>query len=274
MNVTQYNSGRTADTSRGLSPSIWADCPISEIRNGYANGIILDDDFISNAGITAVTSDASLVGLPYYGFNSSGGTHTNPDVTGGELALTEATANEGNFIRSIVQPFQISSQLGDLWFEARVKVSSITNLGMIVGLWDNTACTVNIPLSAADPPIMATTGNFVGFRMPEGAGVVIGSYDADDAGQTTDAEVVVNSACGTMVADTYAKLGMRFSRRTGLLSYYFNGVPCVNTKAVPNATGTDFPADVRLGLIFGQKLVATAAGVSTIDRWTCAQLFV
>lgn len=272
-NTVQYTS-RTADTSLGLSTGLWADCPFEDIRSGHTNGIIVDDDFLVGGAITAVTSDATLVGLPYMGFNSSGGTHTQPDVTGGALALTEATANEGNFVRSIVRPFQISSQLGDLWFEARVKVSSITNVGMIVGLWDNTACTVDIPLSAADPPIMATTGNFVGFRMPEGAGTVIGSYDADDAGQTVDAEVVVNSACGTMVADTYAKLGLRFNRRTGLLTWYFNGVPCANTKSVPNATGTDFPADVRLGLIFGQKLVASSAGVSTIDRWTCVQLYV
>lgn len=273
MNATQYK-GRSADLSRGLSPGVWADCPIDAIINGDVDGIIIDDHFLYSAGITAVTTDASLVGIPYRGFNSAGGTHTQPDVAGGELALTEATANEGNFIRSTVCPFQLSSQLGDLWFEARVKVSSVTNIGMIVGLWDNTACTVDIPLSSADPPIMATTGNFVGFRMPEGAGVVIGSYDADDAGQTTDAEVVVNSNCGVMVADTYAKLGLRFNRRTNQLSWYFNGSPCANTKSLPNNVGTDFPADVRLGLIFGQKLVASAAGVSTIDRWTCAQLFI
>ncbi len=269
-NSVQY-VGRTADTSRGLSPGVWADCPLQGIRNGDVNGIIVDDDFLISTAITAVTTDSTLVGLPYFGFNSSGGTHTQPDVTGGVLALTEATANEANFIRSYVYPFQISSQLGDLWFEARVKVSSITNLGMIVGLWDAVANTVDIPLSAADPPIMATTGNFVGFRMLEGAAAVDAIYKADGvavvAGQT------VNTACATLVADTYVKLGMKFQKRTGLLSYYVNGVPCANTKAVPNATGTDFPADVRLGLLFGQKLVATAAGVVTIDRWTCCQLF-
>lgn len=272
-NSVQYQ-GRTADTSRGLSPGVWADCPLEDIRHGNRDGIIVDDDFLVRSGdITAVTTDAQLVGLPYFGFNSAGGTHTQPDVTGGELALTEATLNEANFIRSIVCPFQISSQLGDLWFEARVKVSSITNLGMIVGLWDNVACTVDIPLSDADPPIMAATGNFVGFRMPEGAGKVDTIYKADGiavvAGQT------VNTAATTLVASTYVKLGMRFERSPSpILKWYVNGTPCANTKAIPNATGSDFPADVRFGLLFGQKLVATAAGVSTIDRWTCAQLYV
>lgn len=271
-NTVQYK-GRNQDTSRGLSPGLWADCPLDDIARGHVAGIVLDDHFLKSAGITAVTTDASLVGLPYRGFNSSGGTHTQPDVAGGELALTEATANEANWLRSTVCPFQISQQLGDLWFEARVKVSSITNIGMLVGLWDNVANTVDIPLSAADPPIMATTGNFVGFHMRENAiGAVDTIYKADGVavvpGQT------VNSAVHTMVADTYVKLGMRFTRRTGLLSWHVNGSPCGNTKAVPNNTGTDFPADVRLGLLFGQKLVATAAGVSTIDRWTCAQLFV
>ncbi len=271
-NAVQYNGGRTADTSRGLSSGVWADCPLEDIRDGNVNGIIVDDDFNVGGSIASVTGDATLVGIPYFGFNSAGGTITYPDVTGGEIALTEATANEGNFIRSIRTVFQISSQLGDLWFEARVKVGSITNLGMIIGLWDNVAATVDIPLSAADPPIMAATGNFVGFRMPEGSGSVDTIYKADGVGVVADQ--TVNSACVVLVADTYVKLGMRFTRRTGLLTWYVNGVSCGNTKAVPNETGTDFPADVRFGLLFGQKLVATAAGVSKIDRWTCAQLFV
>lgn len=279
MNVTQYRGSfdrGLADTSRGLSPSLWGDCPLAEIRAGYESGIVIDDDFaIQNGSLTAVSTDAVLAGIPYRGFGSAGATLLAGTAAGGEFVLTEATANEAVFMRSIITPFQISSALGDLWFEARVKVSSLTNLGMICGLWDDVSCTVDIPLSASDPPIMATTGNFVGFRMPEGTGGALNAvYDSDDAGQTVDAEVVVNAACATMVADTYVKLGMRFNRRTGLMSWYVNGVKAPNSKAVPNATGTDFPADVRLGMLFGQKLVATAAGVVTIDRWTCVQLFV
>ena len=271
-NTVQYKT-RTADTSRGLSAGLWADCPLDDLRNGHVDGQIIDDDFnVVNGTLTAVTTDAVLAGIPYRGFGSAGATLLAGTELGGTMVLTEATANEAAFIRSNLTPFQISSALGDLWFEARVKVSSITNLGMIVGLWDLVSCTVDIPLSAADPPIMATTGNFVGFRMPEAAGTVDTIYKADGiavvAGQT------INTACTTLVANTYVKLGMRFERRTGLLSWYVNGVPCANTKAVPNATGTDFPADVQLGLLFGQKLVATAAGVVTIDRWTCAQLYV
>lgn len=270
-NLMQY-AGRTADTSRGLSPGVWADCPIDEIRNGHVNGFMIDDDFIvQNGTLTAVTTDAVLAGIPYRGFGSSGATLLAGTALGGEFVLTEVTDEEAVFMRSLICPFQISQQLGDLWFEARVKVGSITTQGMICGLWDDVSCTVDIPLSAANPPIMATTGNFVGFRMPEGAGAVDTIYKADGvavvAGQT------VNTACTTLVADTYVKLGMHFSKRTGLLSWYVNGVACGNTKAIPNATGTDFPADVRLGLLFGHKNEGVGVS-STIDRWTCAQLHV
>ena len=270
-NAVQY-VGRTADTTRGLSPGVWADCPLNEIRNGVYNGIIIDDDFIiQNGTLTAVTTDAVLAGIPYKGFGSAGATLLAGTAQGGEFVLTEVTDEEAVFMRSLICPFQISQQLGDLWFEARVKVGSITTQGMICGLWDDVACTVDIPLSAANPPIMATTGNFVGFRMLEGAGAVDAIYKADGvavvAGQT------VATAVATLVADTYVKLGMRFTRRTGLLTYYVNGVANGNTKAVPNATGTDFPADVRLGLLFGQKNEGTGVS-STIDRWTCVQMFV
>lgn len=270
-NTVQYKT-RTADTSRGLSPGLWADCPIDDIRRFHTDGLIIDDDFIiQNGTLTAVTTDAVLAGIPYKGFGSSGATLLAGTAHGGEFVLTEVTDEEAVFMRSLITPFQISSALGDLWFEARVKVGSITTQGMIIGLWDDVACTVDIPLSAANPPIMAATGNFVGFRMPEGAGSVDAIYKADGvavvAGQT------VNSAVTTMVADTYTKFGMRFEKRTGLLSWYVNGVKCANSKAVPNATGTDFPADVRLGLLFGHKNEGTGVS-STIDRWTCAQLYV
>ena len=76
------------------------------------------------------------------------------------------------------------------------------------------------------------------------------------------------------MASTYVKLGMVFRPNPSpTLTWYVNGVKCANTKAIPNATSTDFPATVRLGRLFGQKLVNTAAGVSTMDWWGAAQLF-
>jgi hypothetical protein len=270
-NTVQYKT-RTPDTSRGLSAGLWADCPLDDIARGHADGIVIDDHFlIQNTTLVAVTADAMLVGIPYMGFGSAGATLLAGTEHGGTFALTEATDNEAVYMRSVVQPFQISNHLGDLWFEARVKASNVSSCGMLLGLWDNTAASVIVPLSTANPPIMATTGNFVGFHMPEGAASVNTIYKADGvavvAGQT------VNSAVATLVANTYVKLGMRFERRTGLLSWYVNGVPAPNTKVVPNNVGTEFPADVGLGLLFGQRLSASAGSTVTIDRWTCAQLF-
>lgn len=276
MYTTKYMTNLTADTSRGPSQSLWKGCPWVDMVQDPGMGITIWDDFCHGGLITSPSTEAALVGLPYSGFGSSGGTITYADLQGGAIVLTEATTNEANMLRTKTCPFQISSNKGAFWFEARVKVSSITNIGMILGLWDDTTTTVDIPLSAADPPIMATTGNFVGFRMPEGAGVVNSVYDADDSGQTTDAEVVVQSTIATLVADTFVKLGMRFdpndSVAANTLSFWVNGVRQTSGKVVPNATGTDFPADVRLGLLFGQKLVSTAAGVSTMDWWRAAQI--
>ena len=278
-NVIYKGSSTTANTDRNASPQIWADCPRDSIRAGTVDGFYIDDDFAHGGLITSPTTEAALVGVNYNGFGSSGAAHTFGTGLGGELVMTEATDNEAIYTLTKTHPFQISSLLGTLWYEARVKISNVAldTMGFICGFWDDVATSVVVPLSTADPPIMATTGNFVGFRVPEeDTGVVQTCYDADDAGQTVDAEVVVQAAVHTMVADTYVKLGMKFDPAAGKLRYYINGVEQTSTVTVPNATGTTFPADAKLGLLAGHRNgdATPNSGITTIDWWKCYQVSV
>lgn len=274
MGYVKYGSNFNADTLRRRSFSLWNDSGLDKYREGAIGGVWDGDDFTMGGPITAVTTDAHLIGIPYYGFNSSGGTHTYADVQGGALVVTEATDNEASYVRKASWPFQISALLGDLTFEARVKVSAITDnqIGFIMGLWDNTACSVIVPLSTANPPVMATTGNFVGFWGPEeDAGGVDAIYKADGV-----TEVVVQALAHQFVADTYVKLGFKVRRNwkgTGVprIGFFVNGVELAGTKQIPDATGTDFPADVRMNFMFGHRLGASTSSLTTCDWWECFQ---
>ena len=273
-NSVQYKGSQTgglSDTSRGPSPSIWADCPWENLRSGHTDGVTIWDDFTDGGLITSPTTEAALVGIPYSGFGSSGATITHGDQAGGTVVLTEATDNEAVYLKSESHPFQISSHLKKLWFEGRVKVNAITDdqIGFLFGLFDTTPMTVIVPLSTANPPIFATTGNFVGFRGPEeDAGGVDSTYVADGV-----TEVVVGALVHQFVADTYVKFGMVFDPADGnKLSFFVNGVKTADQKVIPNATGTDFPADVRLAPIVGHRLGASTSSLTTLDWWRGAQL--
>lgn len=275
--LSQYKT--SPDTSRCLSQALWKfgeGCPsYDELDNGPRSGVWIYDDFTQGGIVTSPTTEASLGGgWRYAGFGSSGSTITLADATGGAMVLTEATDNEGVAIKAESHPFQISSLLGALWFEARVKVSKITDdhLNMFVGLMDTTALSVNVPLSSANPPVL-TGCNFVGFLMKEAdAGAVTSTYIADGV-----TPVDVQSTVHQFVADTYVKLGMSFQpnyKGTGVakLAFFVNGTEQSSTKTVPNATGTDFPADVRLAPVFGQHLGNGSSALSTIDWWKCVQI--
>lgn len=260
---------RDVNTGRGPSPGLWHDCDWVEIGRDPNKGVLFWDDFLNIGPITSPTTEAHLVGAPYIGFGSTGATITQADVQFGAIALTEATDNEAVYMKIETCPLQISANLGDLWFEARCKVNAITDnqIGFIVGLMDTTAMTVIVPLSTANPPVLSAC-NFVGFHgAEEDAGAVKTAYIADGV-----APVAVQSTVHQFVADTYAKFGMRFTRRNNTLSFFVNGVAQTSTKVVPDNTGTDFPADVRLSPVVGHRLGAGTSSITTIDWWRFAQL--
>ena len=53
--------------------------------------------------------------------------------------------------------------------------------------------------------------------------------------------------------------------RKGVLTYFVNGIPLADTKALPSATGTDFPADVKMGVMLAILMGASVAGDMTLS---------
>lgn len=250
----------------GLS-AFWSDCPLSAIMHDPGAGYMISDGF-EDVGLSGtITTIISSAGIGrYLVFGSAGATITPDAALGGGIVITEATDNESVSITTKQSPFQITSGAGSLWFEARVKTSTITTAeqAWIVGLMDNTAQTATVPITATGA---IADINMVGFHHPEANTTAFdASYKAD--GVTA---VEVNSNIGTLVAGTYVKLGMKFDTTTNLLSFYVNGVQQATSKLIPNATGTDFPADSLLSPVIAMTLANSAAETLTMDWWKIVQ---
>lgn len=266
------NTGAGASGGRGLSPAIWGDCPLiggAPVMDPN-DGIIVWEDFVSGGLITSPTTSAALVGLPLSGFGSSGSTITYGTDPEGSVVLTEATNDEGGSIFSLVYPFQISAHKKGLWFEARIKTSTITanQQGFFVGLADSTAKTATVPLTATTA---LADLNLVGFHKPEANTTTFNfSYKADGY----DA-VPVSTGIGTLAANTWIKLGFKYIPDYGgsaKLFSFVDGVQQADSTTIPNNTGTSFPADTKLGPIVAHLLGASSSNTITVDWWCVAQL--
>jgi hypothetical protein len=216
-----------------------------------------------NEGILTPTITTRIGANGWNMFGSSGATITFSNALDGGWIFSETTDDEGVNIAKENHPFRISANAGPLWFEWRGKLSTVTTLehSIFVGLMDSTATTAIVPITAAH--IIADI-NCVGFHRTEADTTTIDcSYKAD--GVTA---VVVNNNVGTFAADTYIKLGMYFGgAQNPVLTYYINGSPQASTKTVPNATGTDFPADIGLGLVVAHLVGSGASDNTMTNSW-------
>lgn len=261
------------NSGAGLSPGLWKDCPIDEINGNNNNGYGFFDDF-NDIAYTVPTTEANFG--RYRGFSSTGGVLANMATElGGVLTLGSDGDNEGSSIGQVGFPYKISLSNKSLWFECRVKSSTIsdTKHGILVGLVGATAITTTRSVLTAIEPIAAdgtiVDTNFVGFHRLEGDGDYFNTvYKADGVTQVT-----VKDNAKVIVADTYVKLGMYWNYFTGILTFYADGVALPDTYTMASGAGTDFPNDVTLGLVMAVlNATGTTPGNAYIDWWACYQL--
>lgn len=275
-NIAVYagNQGaNTINTGADYSPFIWKNCPIREIRDGTTLGWYIDSDFSDDAVVCATNQAETTFGNKYYVRTDDVATISIADAVGGAITLSAADDNEGCGIRSIARPFQIIRGNGSLWFEARIKSSTITDtkVGFFVGLAEAMTLSAILPIQASG---VIADKNLVGFHRLEGDGDQLDAiYKSDGVTAVSNADV-----CPTaLVADTYVKVGMYYNADSYVLTYYINGVS-VATKTItaataPTSTPDDFPVDVRMGLILATLNAAgSTPGTVTIEKWRCYQL--
>lgn len=258
-----------ADTNRGFSQNIWADCPIARILEDNSVGRLDRLDFGSfrtSADINAAEAHWQS-GLKVFG--SLGGSLVALDAHGGGVTLAADGDNEGVSIGQMVYPYQISRSHEKLWFEASVKFSTIadTKFGAFIGLIDASALSATVPI-AADGTL--ADENLVGWHRLEGDGDKVDAvYKANGVTQVT-----VEADAGTLVADTWIKLGFKWDPDDNYkLKFHVDGA-FVDSYTMATADGTDFPNDVRLGIVIAMlNATATTPGSMSIRWLQVAQIF-
>ncbi len=259
-------------TGSGPSPNIWGDCPWAAIRADPNKGISMFDDF-HTYGLRAETLTTVVdVTQGYVAFGSSGATITNDGSLNGAVVLTEATADESVALSTEAHAYNMTQNGGALWFEARIKTSTITTAeqNFFVGLMDTTALAVAVPMQVGGA--LTAAMDCIGFLRPELDLTTVNCVY--QAGSVSPVEV--NSDVGTLAVGTYIKLGFKFVpsyKGAAKLIYFVDNVQQATTKTVPNATGTDFPADVTLGPVCAMMMGGTSSAETlTMDWWRLAQL--
>lgn len=249
---------RDQNSGRDPSPAIWADFDqnVNVIPGRYVH---IFEDFVEFPTIAAGAQAA--LGNGYAGMASTGGLGAVADEVGGVLTLSSDGDDESANIQLLQKPVQISRSTGKLWFEARIKTSTIadTKHAFFFGLGDTLTLGATVPLTATGA---LADENLVGFHRPEGDGDGIDfAYKAD--GVTA---VVVKADVAVPVADTYIKLGFVYDPQNYRLTPFVNGVASSTTYTVVAAAGTDFPNDVRMGFVAGVlNATASTPGSSSID---------
>jgi hypothetical protein len=230
-----------------------------------AVGYGIQDDF-TNVGLTGtITTIISDAGLPgWLCFGDTGATIVPDALVGGGLALTnDATDDDQVSIAGKSQPFRVEAAQGDLWFEARVKVNSVTTevAGFVLGLMGITAQTTIVPM-VSDTGELANI-DFIGFNKRNVATTTPVSVYKNIGG--TEATVTTGAV---LEAGTYINLGFKF--KDGQLKFYQNGT-LTSTLSVATVALAAFPNNVTLRPVAAVMNGTSAASILTLDWIKCFQ---
>ena len=265
-----------ADSTRQVSDSsmLWRGMPWRDIKEGVRSGFAVHYELGKIKASANVNAAIAPWGDGFNLFGSDGAAVAVLDELGGGKTFSSDGDNEGVSLQQIALPFQISRDHKLFVAECRLKTSTITDTkhGFFWGLAQALTLSATVPITAAGA--IADT-NIVGFHRLEADGDMLDTvYKADGVTQVT-----VQADAVTLVADTYVKLGIRYEpvgdqANAYALSFWRNGVRLSSSKTIPAAAGTDFPNDVRMGLVFALlNATATTPGTTSIQWMRAAQLF-
>ena len=253
-------------SNSGPSENLWANCPVGDIMARPGSGVYVYEEFVGNATAATNQNNVSLgtTGLKCFVSNNANHTITDAAIQNGGIVLNGDTADKSTTIAGRVAPLKLDLSEGKLWFEARLKLGSITDndLNVFVGLSEVYSLTDILPITAA---------NALGDKNQVGFFHVATDGDNWDTTYKADGVAAVNVGTDvkTTVAGTFIKLGMYFDGT--VLSFYVDGVKLADTKTIPSADGTDFPNDVLLAPIVSLANMAGTAQTVTIDWIAYAQ---
>lgn len=273
---------RGAGEGGSPSPIIWADCPITRIReDGIGYGFHEEFDDWTTPATTQVHDGW------YTFFDGNTAAVRIIPVAGGALELFVSTDNEEACTAKVGTllgaPFRIETLANTgkkLWFECRVKRSVITDArgGFFIGLADEAAC--------ADE-FMADAGNdfadddFIGFWSDE-TDDSTGAHVHTICQKNGAAFDTIEDTFATMVAGEYMNMGFVYDPNAPdakHISFYKDGVRSGTYVGGTSGSATvyiddttNFPGDEEMSVIIGAKGAHADDFTLTIAWVRCYQL--
>lgn len=283
MGTLRY--GAESAVKRGLSPNIWQ-------QYGFIGGVLGDpslfpfffDDFALFSLYATATNKAGYITLQDSGVTIQPGPAA--DNSEGEFGMVEIAGNDadndeghlelGVGTSGLVRIDPTAGERAVVAFEARLKKVSVADnaVAVAVGLGE--------PGFAAAEALVDDTGalvaagkDFVGFQTLHASGEEIDTVY--QIGGTATVNQVKDNA-GTMVADTWIKLGMVYDPRGApdkKMKFFINGVELGDsvTDAIIS-TGTAFPTDEEMTPILLTKVGAAVESKVYLDWWAVGSYLV
>lgn len=238
-------SGNNA--GRGPSGAIWGKCDVLGMIEDPNKGFHFFEDFLNAPVFASATSQNGFITYQDTGVTIKG----LATEVGGVLQIAGADADndEGSIQTGGGNAGMVkfnSSAPKKIWFETRIRVSSVDQVSIFAGLAEEGAAAANLMVD--DTGVLVTTKDFVGFR------TLVASPAAIDAVYQKGSQTLSTSAdVDTLVADTWVKLGFYFNGSE--LKFYIDGEL---VRTVSDISLTTFPDGEELA-----PLVALKASVAS-----------
>lgn len=255
--LTSLNTNLGTNSGRGLSPSIWHNCPIMQYKNDPQSGMFYFDDFTDGIVVANNSAVATAAAL-----GTTGNWAACTAATSGTAISTLATNHQGivhlesttdNEDCIIAYPknahthgiFKFTSGK-KLWMEARVSVVNITDskFNAFFGFAEEGLVATTTLITASDA--MADK-DYVGFQRVFADGDKLDTVFNTAGGSTSP--VTVGADALTMVAGTFKKLGIYCD---GTNVYFFSDG--VRLYRATTLAATDFPDGEEMAFYAGLML--------------------
>lgn len=280
---TLHTKYKGANSGNGPSPAIWADCPWVNAIDDPNVGYGWFDDFL---GLQDPTT-AKAYG-PYLMLDTGDSTITASPEVGGAVKILVTTDNEDVGIKlgdatsaAFAIPANSATTPGrKLWFEARVKVSAITDAygGMFVGLANEGALSANFIADAGND---FADQDLLGFWKDETDDSTGSHVHVVTQKTGADFDTIIDTVT-ELVADTYVKLGFVYDPEAPArkrIKFFVNGVE-QSTYVGETSTDatcyirdtTNFPGGEEMNPIFYLSAASANDLSAYMDWWRVFQL--
>lgn len=251
-----------AGEAYGPSPIIWGDCPAVEMLADPGVG----DHIYDNFALANLTN-----GDGYQGLGDTVPVRVVDTLEGRVSVTTGGTNNHQSLLATSVDLGHISDAAGEeaeLWFEARVKMSAVTDYGMFIGLAAEADVAVNF--LADNTGDLVATADCIGFHVLAASPTSVGTV-YQKGSQTKQA---VETGVHTMAADTYVRLGFKYDPAAdddSKIRFFVNGVETATKVTAANIAAATFPDSVNLAFLATAKTGEAVTKSLVIDWWRFAQ---